>query len=286
VQRIGGDHVRVVTLVGPDGDAHVYQPTPGDARDVADADLVVVNGLGFEGWFDRLVEASGFAGQPVIASAGITPLTMAEEEAAHEDESAHAHEAGEEHVEGEHDADEHDHGGVDPHAWQSAANAEIYVRNIASALCKVDAAHCDDFTASAAAYSAEIEDLDASIKRGFAAIPEERRIVITSHDAFGYFGRAYGVEFLAPQGMSTESEASAADIAKLIEQIRHEGATALFVENISDPRLIEQIARETAARVGGALYSDALSGPRGPAPTYVDMMRHNANSLLAAMQGS
>jgi zinc/manganese transport system substrate-binding protein len=261
VRKVGGNRVDVVTLVGPNGDAHAYEPTPAAARDMAAADLVVVNGLGFEGWLDRLVEASGFEGPVAVASRGVEPLTMEGSEA-------------------------HGHDPLDPHAWQSIANTEIYVANISEALCEVDREDCDEYQANATTYASELRNLNASIKADFAEIPTVRRVVITSHDAFGYFGRAYDIIFLAPQGVSTDSEASAADIASLIEQARREDVTALFVEDISDPRLIEQIARETGARSGGALYSDALSESHGPAGDYLSMMRHNASELLAAMQGS
>ena len=275
VAEVGGEHVQVRTLVGPNGDAHVYQPTPADARETAAAGLVVVNGLGFAGWLDRLVAASGYDGPVAIASDGVTPIDLDEEEAAGmpvEDEEGK--EPG------------HHHGATDPHAWQSIANAEIYVKNIAAALCAVDQDDCAAYEANAAAYTSELGEIDASIKSGFAAIPSERRKVITTHDAFGYFAREYGIEFLAPQGVSTESEASAGDVARLIEQIRAEGVTAIFVENVSDPRLMQQIAHETGIRPGGELYSDALSEPDGPAATYAEMMRHNANLLQSAMLGS
>ena len=180
----------------------------------------------------------------------------------------------------------HHLGATDPHAWQSIANAEIYVKNVAAALCAADSGDCAAYEANAAAYASELKAIDASIKAGFAAVPVERRKVITTHDAFGYFARAYGVEFLAPLGVSTEAEASAGDVASLIEQIRKEGLTAIFLENISDPRLIKQIASETGVRPGGELYSDALSPPDGPAFTYADMMRHNATLLQSAMLGS
>lgn len=254
VTQVGGDHVAVRTLVGPNGDAHVYELTPADARDTAAAGLVVVSGLGFEGWLDRLVEASGYSGPVAIASDGVTPLRL--------------------------------EGAADPHAWQSVANTEIYVKNIVTALCAADAADCSDYEANGAAFLAELGALDASIKSGVAAIASEKRKVITTHDAFAYFAHEYGVEFLAPQGVSTDSEASAGDVARLIEQIRHEGVSAIFVENISDPRLIQQIAAETGIELGGELYSDALSEPGGPAATYLDMMRHNASLLQSAMLGS
>jgi zinc/manganese transport system substrate-binding protein len=269
VAEVGGDNVEVVTLVGPNGDAHVYEPTPADARNTADAALVVVNGLGFEGWLGRLVEASGYAGAVVVASDGIRPIATGEAHAFDDEDTG---------------APRHDP--TDPHAWQSVPNVVIYVKNIADALCEADSVHCEDFRTNADRYSAELQALDAEMKAGFETIPDERRKVITTHDAFGYFAGAYGVEFLAPQGVSTDSEASAADVANLIRQIREEAVTALFVENVSDPRLIEQIARETGVAPGGELFSDALSGPGGPAATYVDMMRHNAGVLQAAMQGS
>lgn len=252
--EVGGDHVEVTTLVGPNGDAHVYEPTPADARATVAADLVIVNGLGFEGWLERLVEASGYSGPVAISSDGVKPLRL--------------------------------EGTADPHTWQSIENAKTYVQNILTALCAADANNCADYQANAGAYVEELKALDASIKAGFAAIADEKRKVITTHDAFGYFAQAYGIAFLAPQGASTDSEASAADVASLIEQIRREGVTALFVENISDPRLIEQIGRETSAQLGGELYSDALSEPDGPAPTYLEMMWHNANLLQRAMLGS
>ena len=254
VAKVGGEHVQMRTLVGPNGDAHVYEPTPADARDIAAAGLVVVNGLGFEGWLDRLVEASGYSGPVAIASDGVTPLRL--------------------------------EGAADPHAWQSVANAEIYVKNIVEALCAADVSECSDYQANGAAYLGELQALDASIKAGFSAIANEKRKVITTHDSFGYFAHEYGIEFLAPQGVSTDSEASAGDVARLIEQIRHEGVSAIFVENISDPRLVQQIAAETRIALGGELYSDALSEPDGPAATYIDMMRHNASLLTNAMLGS
>lgn len=271
VREVGREHVEVRSLVGPNGDAHVYEPTPADARDTAAADLIVVNGFGFEGWLDRLVQSSGYSGPIAIATNGVTPLRFGE---------AAGHE--------EHPGEGHDHSAenIDPHAWQSIANAQIYVKNIATALCEVDPEDCVEYERNAAAYSGELAGVDASIKSGFAAVPAERRKVITTHDSFGYFAHAYGLTFLAPQGVSTDAEASAADVARLIDQIRGEGVSAIFFENVSDPRLIEQIARETGARPGGELYSDALSEPDGPAGSYVAMMRHNANLLQSAMLGS
>lgn len=258
VSNIGGDLVEVTTIVGPNADTHVYEPKPADATALAGTQIFFVNGLGFEGWMERLVESTGFKGETVVASTGITPRTMMEDGAEE----------------------------TDPHAWQNLANGLVYVKNIADGLCKVDAADCDTFRKNAEAYSAEITALDADVKAKIAAVPEAKRKVITTHDAFGYFGAAYGVTFMAPEGISTESEASAADVAKLIEQIKKEGVTALFVENMSDPRLIEQIAKETGVKVGGSLYADALSEKGEGGGTYLDMFKHNISLLAPAMAGS
>ena len=269
VANVGGDRVMVSTLVGPDGDAHVYEPTPADAQIVAAASVVFVNGLAFEGWLDRLIAASEYKGPLVVATEGITPLEMAEEH----------HEGEEEHAEGE----SHDHGGTDPHAWQSVENAGIYVSNIAAALIAADPDGEEVYTANASAYLAELTALGAEIQAAMVALPENRRSVVTSHDAFGYFAAAYGMTFHAPEGISTEAEASAADVAALITQMKAEGIPAVFMENISDPRLLEQITAETAAKVGGTLYSDALSAGE-PADTYLNMMRHNVATLTAALK--
>lgn len=264
VRQIGGDAVTVTTLVGPDGDAHVYEPTPADARAVAAADLVVVNGLGFEGWMGRLTKASGYKGPVVVASRGIKP------------------------IKGDHDhghADGHDHGhGEDPHAWQSVGNARIYADNIAAGLANTAPAAADGVRARHAAYTAELDALDREIKAALAPVPKADRRIVTSHDAFGYFARAYGVTFLAPVGVSTEAEPSAGDVAKLIRQMKKDKVKAVFVESIAAPRMLEQIARETGARIGGRVYSDALSGPDGPAATYTAMMRHNIRQFAEALK--
>jgi len=256
VRNVGGARVAVSALVGLDGDAHVYEPTPADSKRIAAAALVVVNGLGYEGWIDRLVAASGSKAPVVVASAGVTPR---------------AGEGG------------HGHAAEDPHAWQSAANAKRYVANIRDALIRTDPPGRDVYAANAAAYLATLDALDAEIRQSVATILAERRRVITGHDAFGYFGDAYGIVFLSPQGVSTEAEPSARDIARLITQIRAEKVSAVFLENVIDSRLVRQIARETGVRIGGTLVSDALTGPDGPAPTYVALMRHNADTLRAAL---
>jgi len=262
VKNVGGDRLEVATLVGPNGNAHVYAPSPGDAKKVADAKLVFVNGLGFEGWLERLVKASGTKAPIVVATKGIKPLERAGE---------HGH---------DHD---HDHGRADPHAWQSVANAKIYVANIRDALIAADPAGKDAYLANAAAYLAKLDALERDVREVIAKIPADRRRVITSHSAFGYFQDAYGVSFTAPQGVSTEAEASAKDVAAIIAQIKKQKAAAVFLENVTDPRLVEQIARETGAKVGGTLYSDALTDDKGDATTYIDLIRHNLRQLASAL---
>ena len=411
VSRVGGDHIALTTIVGPDGDAHVYQPTPQDAKAVSEADVLIVNGLEFEGWLDRLTEAAGFDGEVVVATAGIDAIPFEE---AGEDEEGHGEhgddhggehgfewagvfdlaagtykwsfakvdggyadpamrmvilEAGDieaveetaetllaaeasdvkadgdalsvndkaytlnfddskdmtvftveiakagqytfftEHMPFEFEANEHffkdlaradvepiaqepdaghghhhhHHGAFAPHAWQSIDNALVYVNNITSGLSAADAARADLFAANSDAYVAELKALDAEIDSMMATVPQDGRTVVTAHDAFGYFAETYDMNFVAPVGVSTESEASAADVAKLITQIREEGINAVFVEAITDNRLLEQIANETGAAIGGTIYSDALSGQDGPAATYIDMMLHNAKTLTSAL---
>ena len=259
VQNIGGDRISLTTLVQPGSDAHVYTPTPADAKAVANARLVVANGLRFEGWVNRLMQASASKAAMVEAAAGVKGR---KEEA----------------------AQGHNHGGLDPHAWQSVANVRLYAANIRDGLIVADPAGKSTYEDNARRYLAELDTLEEEIKAAVARIPAERRKVITSHDAFGYFEQAYGIAFVAPRGVSTESEASAQDVAQIIRQIRREKIPAVFLENVSDQRLIQQIARESGARIGGTLYSDALSKPDGPAPTYIRMMRHNIRAISEALQ--
>lgn len=275
-RNVGGDRVTVTTLVGPDGDAHVYEPTPQDAKAMAKADVVLVNGLHFEGFLQRLVETSGTHAAVAELTKGVKPLEF-KAEFAEEEEGSEAADGGH---------DDHAHGNVDPHAFQSIANARIYVANVADAFCAADAAGCDGYRANAAAYTQKLDAAERDVKEGIAAIPAAKRTIITSHDAFGYFEHEYGLTFRAPEGISTEAEPSAADVARLIDQIRQEKAAAVFVENITNTRLIEQIASETGLKIGGTLYSDALSPADGPAPTYLDMMRHNIATIKGAIVGS
>jgi zinc/manganese transport system substrate-binding protein len=280
-KNVGGDKIDLTTLVGPDGDAHVYEPKPSDAAAVAGADVVLVNGLNFEGFLPRLVEASATKAPIVELTKGVEPLKNAEEEHDHASGEEHKHEG-----EGHEHEGHHDHGAYDPHAFQSISNAKIYVQNIADAFCTADAANCDTYKTNAADYTRKLDATETDVKAAIASIPENKRLVITSHDAFGYFEHEYGLKFLAPEGISTDSEASAADIVALIKQIKEDKASAIFVENITNPRLIEQIASETKLKVGGTLFSDALSKPEDGAGTYIDLMNHNIGTFKKAILGS
>ena len=264
-QRVGGDRVQVHTLVSQESDAHVYQPTPADAKTLAQARLVVVNGYGFEGWIDRLVKSSGYRGKVLTASNGIKTLKR-------------PHSTGE-----KHDAHDHDNE-IDPHAWQDLANARLYVDNIAQALGDADPSGKAAYQANATVYKKEIAALDSELRQSINAIPAERRKVVTSHDAFGYFSRAYGISFISPVGINTDAEPSAADVGRIIKQIRRDKIPAVFIESFSDPRLLERIRVESGARIGGTLYSDSLSKVGGAASTYLDMMRHNAKTLTTALE--
>lgn len=268
VKQVGGERVSVTTLVGPDGDAHVYSPTPADAKAMAAAKLVVVNGLHFEGWLPRLVKSSGTKATLAEATKGITALEADDDHDDHaKGKAGHAH----------------NHGHDDPHAWQSVANAKVYVANIRDALSAADPAGKASYEANATAYLSELDVLEGEVKAAVARIPADRRKAITTHDAFGYFVKAYGIEFVAPQGVSTEAEASARDVGRIIRQVKAQKIPAVFLENVTNPRLVEQIARESGAKVGGRLYSDALSAASGPAGTYIRMMKHNISEIEKAL---
>lgn len=266
VRQVGGDRIDLTVLVGRNGDTHVYSPSPADARSLAEAKVIFVNGLRFEGWIDRLVEASGTSATVVEAAAKVKPLEMDDDHGHHDDDHNH-----------------HAHGGLDPHAWQDVANAKLYVAAIRDGLTTVDPAGREVYATNAEAYLAKLDALEAEVKAAVAAIPPARRKVITSHDAFGYFARAYGLTFVAPQGVSTDAEASARDVGRIIRQIKRDKIPAVFLENVTDPRLLERIARETGATIGGRLYSDALSDENGPAGTYIAMMEHNIKALSDAL---
>lgn len=248
VRQVGGDRVSVRSIVPSNTDAHVYEPKPADVAAVGRAKLVVINGLGFEAWADRIVRAANYSGERLVASRGIRALSV--------------------------------RGTTDPHAWQDVANVKTYIGNIRDALSKVDPAGATGYASRAASYGAQLDRLDAEIKASFARIPQARRKIVTSHDAFHYFGDAYDVVFLAPQGVSTEAQPSAKDVAALIRQIKEEGIRAVFIENMTNGRVVQQIAAETGIKVGGTLYADALGGS---ASSYIAMMRHNARTIAGAL---
>ncbi|HZF75334.1 MAG TPA: zinc ABC transporter substrate-binding protein [Acetobacteraceae bacterium] len=268
VRQVAGDRVALRTIAGPNVDAHHFQPRPSDAEALRGAALVVRNGLGFDAWMDRMMRAAGHQGPVATATEGIVPRSM----------PAHAH--------------GHSHGGrqgartvPDPHAWQDLRHGARYARTIADALARILPAEGAALRGQGEAYAARLEALDAWVRAEVASVPEPRRKVVTSHDAFGYFAEAYGVRFLAPQGVSTEGEPGAAQVAALIRQIRAEGITAVFLENMGSPATLNRLAQEAGVRVRGRLYADALSAPDGPAPTYEAMFRHNVGLIVPAMRG-
>ncbi|MBB3563203.1 zinc/manganese transport system substrate-binding protein [Rhizobium sp. BK512] len=258
VRQVGGDHVKVTSLVGPNGDPHEFEPSPADAKALNAAKLTFVSGEGLEGWMDRLITASGYKGKPITVSEGINTRTMEEDGKTV----------------------------TDPHVWNSPVNVKIWVANIEKTLSAADPADAAAFKANAEKYTKKLDELDAYAHSKFDKIADNSRKVLTSHDAFGYFGREYNVSFLAPLGLSTESEASAADVAKLIEQIKQERVKTYFFENSNDPRLVKQVATATGAKPGGELYVESLSDTKGPAPTYEKMFRYNVDQLSAAMAKS
>ncbi|MFU2318606.1 metal ABC transporter substrate-binding protein [Rahnella sp. PCH160] len=256
VQEVGGEHVKVTALVGPDGDPHSFEPSPKDSKAINASDVVFVSGLGLEGWIDRLVKASGYKGHLVTASEGINSRKM-------EEDGKQI---------------------TDPHAWNSMANGVIYATNVMNALIKADPEDADYFRQRGTAYIEQLQKLDAWAKTEFNGIPQSKRKVLTSHDAFGYFGQEYHVTFMAPVGFSTEAEASASGVASLIKQIKEEKVKTYFIENQTDPRLVKQIAAASGAQPGGELYPEALSGPQGPAMTYVKAFKHNVETIVASMK--
>ena len=254
VRQVAGNLADVTTIVGPDADAHVYTPSARDAKAVADADVVFVNGLGFETWSKALIETSDTKAKIFVATEGITPLK----------------------VDGE----------IDPHAWNALTNGTIYVKNIAAGMAKADPRNAATYKANAEAYSARLQKQHSKAVARLKNIPQDNRTVVTAHDAFGYLANAYGLNFLAPVGIDTEAEPSARQVAELIDHLKKVGAGALFVENITSPALVQQISRETGIRIGGRLYSDALSERGGPATSYEKMFEHNLSTLISALQPS
>ena len=259
VRIVGGERVAITTLVGPDEDAHVFEPKAIDVKNMLQTRLLVVNGLGFEPWAQKLVKAAGYKGQTVVASQGIAARTL------HADKGR-------------------THAETDPHAWQDPTNVVIYVRNIAAALSKLDPGGALSYQNNSDAYVKELQTLDVWAKGQFAALPADKRKVITSHEAFGYLAAHYQLRFMAPQGVSTEAEPSAREVARLIKQIQREKIRAVFVENMSNPKLLAQLAKDAGVTMGSSLYADALSGPDKPGSTYLKMMRHNVTQLMTGMR--
>ncbi|WP_102830089.1 metal ABC transporter solute-binding protein, Zn/Mn family [Bartonella bovis] len=263
VENVGGNHISLTTLVGPNASIHTYEPTPRDVKVLKDAHIIFVNGLHLEDSIDKLITASGTKAFLIEASANIPTSTFKHQE---------------------HSTKHYHHNSVDPHVWQTIPNVKTYVKNIAVAFCKIDQQSCESYNKNAHAYIQKLDTLQTTITIQIAAIPKDKRTIIVSHDAFNYFAHEYNFTILAPQSVSTETEVTAADVANLIRQIKTNKASALFVENISNPRLIEQIAKETSLKIGGTLYSDALSEKNGPAATYLSMIQHNVNTIINAIQ--
>ncbi len=248
VREVAGDNIELKTLVGANGDAHEYEPTPADAKAIASADLLLINGLKFEGWMERLTKSANYKGKVIVVSEGSKLITN------------------------------------DPHAWQNLSNGITYVNNIKNALAEIDKSNASEYQKNATAYNKKLAELDNWIKNEISKISPERRSVITTHDAFQYFAKAYGINFISALGISTASQASAKDIVKLIEQIRSKKASAIFLENMSDSRLMKQIEKDTNIGIGGTLYSDSLSATNEPAASYIGMFKHNVGELVRAME--
>ncbi|PMZ92316.1 MULTISPECIES: metal ABC transporter substrate-binding protein [unclassified Pseudomonas] len=253
-RQVGKDHIQITNMVGPDADAHTYEPTPDDAKALLKARLIIKNGLGFEPWLDRLVTSTETRAAVISASHGVIPRSL----------------------------DEDGKTVPDPHAWHNLANTELYITNITKALIAADPANTADYERNSQLYLKQVYALLAEAKAKLGSLPSGNRKVVTSHDAFGYLGQAYGIEFMAPQGLSTEREPSAAEVAALITQIRQAKVKAVFMENIKDARLLKQIADESGAQIGGTLYSDALAAS-GPAGTFTGLFEYNLNTLYNAL---
>ncbi|TEA73660.1 metal ABC transporter substrate-binding protein [Pollutimonas harenae] len=284
VKEIGGEYVELTTIVGPNSDAHTFEPTPADVKALADAQVLVLNGLDFEAWLPRLIQSAGFQGQQLLASQGVSVLHLNPAEQAHDDHGKHAEAPKEADA-----ADDHDHpqhtSDVDPHAWQSLQNGIIYAQNIREGLIKAAPAHRAYFKGRASVFIEQMKKLDAEIKLAFSEIPKNKRKVISSHDAFGYFAQAYGVHFVPLAGLSSQAEPSAKEMAAVIDTIKQEGISGVFAENMTSSRLASQIARETGAVVGGTLYSDALDVPGQPAASYLGLITWNAGQLIYVLKG-
>lgn len=288
-QQVAGDRANVTSLVGPDGDAHGYEPTPTDVRSLSQADFVVVNGLGFEGWIDRLISASGYDGPIVTASSTVNAIGREGEHHDDDDDDhdhGHGHDHGHDDDHGNDDHRDHDHGAEDPHAWTSPREVRRYVEVIRDALIDRDPEHASTYRERASAYIDELDALDAWIRDTLESIPPDHRRAIVGHDSFAYFGRDYGIEFVSALGLSTDAEPSARQVGELIRQLRQDDVRVLFLESITDSRQVERIAADGNGHIGGALYSDALSPADGDAPDYIAMIRYNVEAMRAAFEAA
>lgn len=255
VAELAGDAFEVHTIMQPGADPHLYRPTPSDARAVAGSDLVVMSGLHLEGWAENLIENAGGERPLVVASEPVDVIAM-----------------------------EGFAGGVDPHFWFDVAQWRAATAHVASGMRPlVPEAERAAFDARVSAYLTQLDALDAFVRDAIAALPEDARVLVTSHDAFNYFGRAYAMRVVGVQGISTESEASQRDVANVVDLVRETGAPAVFAESSVNPALIQRIGRETGARVAGPLYSDSLGPADGPAATYDAMVRENVRLIVEAL---
>lgn len=263
VDAVGGELIDLHVLIGPDGDSHEYEPVPGDGVALAEAAVVFENGLEFEPWLDSLFEASGSRAVRVVVTDSTEPLPARE----HEEEG------------------DEEHGEFDPHVWHSVPNAVVMVENVRAGLVAADPANADVYTANAAAYTSELQALDAYIRERVATLPEARRKLVTSHDTFGYFAQAYGFEIVgAVLPVSTENaDPGAGEIAALIEQVRTSGVPAIFAENVTNPGLLEQVAESAGVSVAPPLYTDALGAVGTSGETYLSLERYNVDTIVAAL---
>jgi ABC-type Zn uptake system ZnuABC Zn-binding protein ZnuA len=249
-KNIGGDNFSYSTVVPIGSDPHLYEPTPGDARACHGASIILMNGLTFEGWLAKLIENSGTEAQIKTITEGVVAI-----------------------------ASEQYTNATDPHAWMSAANGLIYSQNIRDVFIAFIPEKEQEFRSNYTRYKADIEALDQYISRKIASIPEEKRILITSHDAFQYYGRRYHISLEAILGTSTDADVQTSDVQRLNEVIRTTPVPAVFIESTISPRLLGQIAKDNGIVIGGKLYADSLSEEDGPAGTYLKMLRYNTDVI-------
>lgn len=256
-QHIAPDHCRVETIVPRGMDPHIYEPTPSDIDLVLASDLIFMNGLRLEGWLDKIISNAGRHGKKVIVTEGITPITSLEYESA-----------------------------PDPHAWMDLSLGLTYLKNMRKALVELMPRHADEIQQKYDTYIREMRDVHEWTREQIQSIPAENRVLITSHDAFQYFGRAYGMELHAALGLSTDADVKTGDVLNITRLLESSAIPAIFIESTINPKLLEQIASDYNVVIGGELYADALSSQNGPAGTYLDLFRHNVNTITQALTRS